>query len=42
VRRNPMLDAMPKIRDFELGKLSPADVGGVIGFVEQLLLTKSS
>lgn len=41
-----MLDTMPKIRDFAMhanwDKLSPTDAGGVIGFVEQLLLTKFS
>ncbi len=38
-----LLDTMPKIRDHAMhanwDKLSPADVGGVTGFVEQFLLT---
>jgi hypothetical protein len=37
-----LLDAMPKIRDLAMHadwqKLTPQDVGSVIGFVEQLLL----
>jgi hypothetical protein len=41
-----MLDAMPKIRNHALhaewAKLSEPDVNGVIGFVEQFLLTKFS
>jgi hypothetical protein len=38
-----LLDTMPKIRDYAMhanwSKLTPADVNGVIGFVEQFLLT---
>ncbi len=41
-----LLDAMPKIRDYAMhanwNKITPQDVGSVIGFVEQLLLTKFS
>ena len=41
-----MLDRMPTIRNFALhanwGKISEPDVGGVIGFVEQFLMTKFS
>lgn len=41
-----MLDRMPTIRNFALhanwDKISEPDVGGVIGFVEQFLLTKFS
>lgn len=39
-----LLDAMPKIRDYAMHanweKVSSADVNGVIGYVEQFLLTK--
>ncbi|CAJ4657459.1 Uncharacterised protein [Burkholderia pseudomallei] len=39
-----LLDTMPKIRDFAMHanwhKISDADVGSVIGFVEQFLLTR--
>jgi len=38
-----LLDTMPKIRDYAMhanwGKLTSADVNGVIGFVDQFLLT---
>jgi len=41
-----LLDTMPKIRDYAMhanwNKITPQDVGSVIGFVEQLLLTKFS
>ncbi|MEN6620457.1 MAG: DUF4145 domain-containing protein [Smithella sp.] len=41
-----LLDTMPKIRDYAMHanwhKITPQDVGSVIGFVEQLLLTKFS
>ena len=41
-----LLDTMPKIRDYAThanwNKITPQDVGSVIGFVEQLLLTKFS
>jgi hypothetical protein len=41
-----LLDAMPKIRDYAMhanwDKITPQDVGSVLGFVEQLLLTKFS
>ncbi|HQT30161.1 MAG TPA: hypothetical protein PLE48_02455 [Thiobacillus sp.] len=41
-----LLDAMPKIRNIamhaEWGKLSEPDVNGVIGFVEQFILSKFS
>ncbi|WP_218151147.1 DUF4145 domain-containing protein [Nitrosospira briensis] len=41
-----LLDAMPKIRDYAMHanweKITPQDVGSVIGFVEQLLLNKFS
>jgi len=41
-----LLDAMPRIRDYSMhanwDKITPQDVGSVIGFVEQLLLTKFS
>jgi hypothetical protein len=41
-----LLDTMPKIRDYAMhadwSKITPQDVGSVIGFVEQLLLTKFS
>lgn len=40
------LDTMPKIRDYAMhanwGKITPQDVGSVLGFVEQFLLTKFS
>ena len=39
-----LLDTMPKIRDAAMhanwGKITPQDVGNVIGFVEQFLLTQ--
>lgn len=39
-----ILDTMPKIRDAAMhadwGKITPQDVGSVIGFVEQFLLTQ--
>ncbi len=39
-----LLDTMPKIRDAAMhadwGKITPQDVGSVIGFVEQFLLTQ--
>jgi len=41
-----LLDTMPKIRDYAMHanweKITPQDVGSVLGFVEQLLLTKFS
>ena len=41
-----LLDAMPKIRDYAMHanweKITPQDVGSVIGFVEQFLLTHFS
>ena len=41
-----LLDTMPKIRDYAMhanwSKITPQDVGSVIGFVEQLLLVKFS
>jgi hypothetical protein len=41
-----MLDGMPRIRNYAMhgdwSKLSEPDVSGVIGFVEQFLLTKFS
>ena len=41
-----MLDTMPKIRDYAMhanwDKITAQDVGSVLGFVEQLLLTKFS
>lgn len=41
-----LLDSMPKIRDYAMhahwDKITPQDVGSVLGFVEQLLLTKFS
>lgn len=41
-----LLDTMPKIRDYamhaEWDKITPQDVGSVIGFVEQLLLRQFS
>jgi hypothetical protein len=41
-----LLDTMPKIRDYAMhanwNKITPADVGSVIGFVERFLLTKFS
>ena len=41
-----ILDAMPKIRDYSMhanwDKITPQDVGSVIGFVEQFLLSKFS
>jgi hypothetical protein len=41
-----LLDTMPKIRDYAMhanwGKITPQDVGSVLGFVEQFLLTKFS
>ena len=41
-----LLDTMPKIRDYAMHanweKLTAQDVGSVLGFVEQLLLTKFS
>jgi len=41
-----LLDTMPKIRDYAMhanwDKITPQDVGSVLGFVEQLLLTKFS
>jgi len=41
-----LLEAMPKIRDYAMhahwDKITSQDVGSVIGFVEQLLLTKFS
>ena len=41
-----LLDTMPKIRDYAMhanwDKITPQDVGSVIGFVEQLLLVKFS
>jgi hypothetical protein len=41
-----LLDTMPKIRDYAMhanwSKITREDVGSVIGFVEQLLLTKFS
>jgi hypothetical protein len=39
-----LLDTMPKIRDAAMhanwAKITPQDVGSVIGFVEQFLLTQ--
>jgi hypothetical protein len=41
-----LLDTMPKIRDYSMhanwDKITPQDVGSVIGFVEQFLLTEFS
>lgn len=41
-----LLDTMPRIRDYAMhadwGKLTAQDVGSVIGFVEQFLLSKFS
>ena len=41
-----LLDTMPKIRDYTMhanwDKITPQDVGSVMGFVEQLLLVKFS
>jgi len=41
-----LLDTMPKIRDYAMhanwDKITPQDVGSVMGFVEQLLLVKFS
>ena len=41
-----LLDTMPKIRDYAMhanwDKITPQDVGSVIGFVEQFLLAKFS
>jgi len=41
-----LLDTMPKIRDYAMhanwNKITPQDVGSVLGFVEQILLTKFS
>ncbi len=41
-----LLDTMPKIRDYAMhanwNKITPQDVGSVIGFVEQLLFVKFS
>lgn len=41
-----LLDTMPKIRDYAMhanwNKITPQDVGSVLGFVEQFLLTKFS
>ncbi|MEK7744174.1 MAG: hypothetical protein AAB578_07265, partial [Elusimicrobiota bacterium] len=41
-----LLEVMPKIRDYAMhanwGKITREDIGSVIGFVENLLLTKFS